>query len=199
MTEPILSFDSERTTNAIAIADAAALGYLDGHVLDLTVGPKAGFWAKWQPERLTTNDLSRAVPADCHYDATATPWSDRSFDSVVYDPPYGYRGTSRLASDERYGLAAPYRRADDIDRLLIAGAFEALRLASRFALVKSQDQRVSGRYRPQTMILACAVMNAGARVVDELHVLGGHRAQPTGKRQLGAWASHSTLMVLASR
>jgi hypothetical protein len=196
---PILSFDPARTTNALAIVDAAALGFLDGHVLDLTLGPEAGFWSKWRPAVLTTNDLDTTVPADLHHDARAVPLPDATFDAVVYDPPYGYRGTSRLASDRRYGLAGPYRTADEIDGLLVAGTLEALRLARRYVLAKCEDQNVSGRYRPQTTILAGAVLEHGHRVVAELHVVGGYRPQPAGKRQVNVWHGHSTLVVLAPR
>lgn len=197
MTEPILSFDRDRTNNALAIVDAAALGYLDGDVIDLTVGPEAGFWTKWRPDRLTTNDIDPAVSADFHHDATATPFLDRSFDTVVYDPPYGYRGTSRLASDRRYGLAGVYRSAAEIDGLLVAGTREALRLARRYVLAKCQDSNVSGRWREQTTLVANTATGCGGRVVGRLYVHGGHRAQPTGKRQVNIWTGDSTLMVLA--
>ena len=177
MTDPILLFDPERTTNALAIAGAGALGYLDGHVLDLTVGPEAGFWTKWQPDRLTTNDLDPAVPADHHHDARATPFPDRSFDSGVWDPPYGYRGTSRLASDRRYGLAGAYRTPDQIDALLLYGTLELLRLVRHFALVKCMNQRVNGKPRRQRDWLISEAEKTGASYVDELHRTGNQYGQ----------------------
>ena len=107
--ELVLSFDPTRTTNAVAITDAAILGYLSGEVLDLTVGPEAGFWAKWRPdpEGFITNDLDPQVVADWHYDARATPWPDDWVDSVVYDPPYKYQGTDALASIGATGTTGP--------------------------------------------------------------------------------------------
>jgi hypothetical protein len=195
MSEPVLSFDPARTTNAIAIVDAALLGYLDGEVLDNSVGPAAGFWTKWRPDVLVTNDLDPAVEADYHYDARVAPFDSRSFDTVVWDPPYGYRGTSRLPSDARYGLAGPYLTVNERLELLVAGTLEALRLARRYVLVKCQDARVSARHRSQTMVVAQAVAEHGGRLEGVLHVIGGHRGQPAGKRQLGPWTNYSTLMV----
>jgi hypothetical protein len=195
MAEPIYNFDPERTTNAQAIAAAAALDFLDGIVLDLTVGPEAGFWRRWRPARLVTNDIDPEVPADHHFDARAFPWPDASFDTVVVDPQYGYRGTSRLASDVRYGLARPYVPAADIDANLFAITTEALRLARCCVLVKCEDQNVSGRYRPQRHRLLDHAEALGATVVGELYVYSP-RAQPSGKRQLNIWTSCSTLVIL---
>lgn len=191
---PVYAFDPERTTNAQAIADAASLGLLDGTVLDATVGLGA-FWSKWRPARLVTNDIDVDIAADLHADARALPFAARAFDVVVFDPPYAYRGTSRLASDRRYGLARRYAPAAEVDALLFAGTTEALRVARRYALVKCEDQAVSGRYRPQRHCLLGHAEGLGARVVGELHVYSP-RVQPGGKRQCNVWASASTLVVL---
>lgn len=193
--EPIYSFETGRTTNAQAIADAAVLGYLDGAVLDLTLGPEAGFWQKFRPPGLVTNDADPSVAADWHFDVCDCPFSDKSFDTVVLDLPYGYRGTSRLASDRRYGLARPYTTPAEVDALLFAGTATVLRVARRYALVKCQDQNVSGRYRPQRHRVLSHAEALGARVVGELYV-SSRRPQPAGKRQANVWASASTLVIL---
>lgn len=48
----IYAVDAGRRTNAQAIEDLAELGVLlKSHVvIDLTIGPKAGFWTRWQPK-----------------------------------------------------------------------------------------------------------------------------------------------------
>jgi hypothetical protein len=193
MTE-IMAFDPKRTTNAQAIADLAALGILrwNDHIIDLTVGPKAGFWKLWRPSCLTTNDLDLNVKADMHFDVTkGLPFA---YDVTVWDPPYGYRGTSRLASDANYGLGK-YRSADEVDELLLAGTREALRLAKRLALVKCQDQNVASEFRDQSGFVCELARSLGARVAQKLYV-NAYRKQPNCKRQLNVWGHPSVLLVL---
>jgi hypothetical protein len=194
---PILAFDPERRTNGQAIADLARLGILSNtdRVLDVTIGAEAGFWTKWRPARLVTNDLDPDVIADHHHDGTALPFPAGAFDVVVWDPPYGYRGTSRLASDERYGLRRSYRPAEEIDDLLLAGTAVALRVARRLALVKAQDQNVSGHFRDQTGFVCELARRHGATVAGKVYV-DARREQPSGKRQTNVWGYPSTLLVL---
>lgn len=52
----------ERTTNAELMADCAALGYLDGHVLDATYG-LGNFWTTFAPAQFTACDLDPAKRA----------------------------------------------------------------------------------------------------------------------------------------
>lgn len=191
----ILDFDPARRTNAQAIRDLATLGLLlpDDHVLDVTVGPAYGFWTLWTPATLTTNDIDPDVNADHRWDARSLPVADKSYDVVVFDPPYANRGTSRLAMDPRYGLGK-YRTRADVENLLIDGTVEALRVADRLALVKCQDASVASRYQPQSYLVWEAARSVGARLVAELHV-HGRREQPTGKKQLNVWSACSTLMA----
>jgi hypothetical protein len=194
--KPIYNFDPDRKTNGQAIVELATLGYLDGEILDLTVGPEAGFWTRYQPDVLVTNDLDPEVTADFHFDVRVCPLDAKSFDAVTWDPPYGYRGTSRLASDARYGLARSYQTPDEIDSLLFKGTDVALGLARRYVFVKCQNQNVSGAYRPQADRLKAYAEGQGATVVGEMYVTSA-RAQPAGKRQCNIWVSVSSLVVLA--
>lgn len=200
---PIYAFDTTRRTNAAAIADAATLGFIGDRVLDLTVGPKAGFWTKWQPKYLHTNDTDPDVDpkawrikAFAHWqdDARHTSWSDGAFDTTVFDPPYGYRGTSRLAMDANYGITE-YKPANAIDALLYEGTLEACRISRGTVLVKCQDSCVASAFRHQTAIVARAAEAAGVIVAGQLHVFGV-RKQPADKKQLNVWANYSTLMIL---
>lgn len=187
-------------TNADLMADCATLGYLDGSVLDLTYAT-GRFWRKHRPFFLVTNDIDVEMDADRHLDATCTGLEAKSFDTVVFDPPYKLNGTSTgkgpAASDVGYGVGGPYVTAAGRHGLLVDGTVEALRLARRFVLVKCMDQICSGSYHPQTFIAYQAAVATGARLVDQLHVLGG-RAQPNGRRQVHARRNYSTLLVFGA-
>lgn len=193
----VLDFDPERRTNAQAIADLAGLGLLrsEDAILDTTVGTNRAFWSRWQPQRLVTNDLDPSVKAQHHDDARSLPWDDGTFDVVVFDPPYANRGTSRHPMDAQYGLGE-YRTKTDVEKLLVDGTVEALRVSRRLVLVKCQDACVSGKFAPQSYLVWSAATSTGARLVAQLYVIG-RRAQPNGKRQLNVWSACSTLMVFA--
>jgi hypothetical protein len=196
----ILANDNDRRTNGQAIHDLATLGFLrkEDEVLDLTVGPNAGFWTRWQPDRLTTNARDPEVMAHFHVDASQaiTQFGRKTFDVVVWDPDYGYRGTSALESDANYGLAGPYRTPDDVDRVLIDGMLQSFQIARRYVLVKCQDSCVASKFRDQSGFVTEAARAAGATVAGKLYV-HALRAQPAGKKQLNIWGYHSVLLVIA--
>lgn len=197
MTE-ILAFDPARTNNAQAIRDAHDLGYLNGTVIDLTVGPAAGFWNLWRPDQLTTNDLDPTVPADRHQDVRVL-WrrNEKAWDVAVFDPPYKLNGKSTgrgpSVSDRRYGVAGAYRPRNEVHDLLMEGTKAALKMARRHVLVKCQDQQSSGQFNFQTALVAAVANLNGGRVVTMLHVTG-HRKQP-GKQKT-ARQNYSTLVIL---
>ena len=193
---------STARNNAELIAQAAQLGYLPGPVLDATHG-LGRFWSVHRPDDLTTMDLDPGRAGSVVGDFTALPFADRSFASVVLDPPYKLNGTSTgrgaAASDRDYGVAgADWSRLSWQDRhaLIRAGIGEAARVARRVVLVKCQDQVCSGRVRWQTREFADHAESLGCRLVDQLH-LGGMREQPAGRRQVHARRNYSTLLVLA--
>lgn len=193
----VLANDPNRTTNAQAIADLHQLGWLrdEDWFLDLTVGPKAGFWQLWRPPRLHTNDLDPAVEADTHYDVRSPGFMPKSYDVIVWDPDYAYRGTSALESDANYGLAGPYRTANMVDELLVDGMLQAFAGSRRLVLVKCQDSNVASTFRDQSGFVTDAARKAGARVAGKLYV-SAYRAQPAGKKQLNIWGYHSVLLVI---
>lgn len=185
------------STNAHMIADVARLGYLDGHVLDATIGVAGGFWKQWKPEQLTTNDVDPTVLADFHEDARALPFADGQFDSVVFDPPYKLNGTPALGEqDRRFGVHERATLAERFD-LLVAGAVECHRACSRFVLIKCQDMVEGGRMRWQTEEVTKALRAVGAGRVDEFLFLGGGRPQPGGRKQRTAYYRPSTLLVFS--
>jgi hypothetical protein len=191
----ILANDPDRKRNAQAIADLAELGWLrpDDLTLDMTIGPKAGFWQTWRPRRLVTNDTDPTINADHHQDARHMDFDAGTFDVTVFDPPYGYRGTSALASDANYGVST-YTPAKEIDALLAAGTAEAVRLTRRLALVKCQDSCVASTFHDQSTVAIDAARSAGARVVGKVYV-NSYRKQPP-KRQLNVWGYSSVLLML---
>lgn len=190
----------DRTNNAQLMRDCRDLGYLDGKVFDATYG-KGRFWNLWAPPQLTTND---AYVPGCDYSFNfkhiGLPTS--SFDTVVFDPPYKLNGTSTglgpSAADDDYGVGGQYVTVADKMGLIVDGAAECSRIASRYLLVKCQDQVVSGRVVWQTMSISSYLMfgrpELGVSLVDMLHVQG-YRKQPEGRRQLHARRDYSTLLV----
>jgi hypothetical protein len=195
----ILANDPARRTNAQALAELAELGWLTDtdEVLDLTIGSNAGFWKRYRPPCLVTNDHDVSIDADLHLDGTRTGLPDDWCDVAAWDPPYGYRGTSTFTTDGQYGIAT-YSSSKAIDDRLAAGAAEAVRISRRLTLVKCQDSNVASAFHDQTAIATRALTDAGADVIGKLHVNGG-RAQPAGKSQLNPWGYWSTLLIARKR
>ena len=187
----VLAFDPNRRTNAQAIADAHELGYIteDDFVLDMTY-ERGRFWNLWRPSRdlaLVKNDLNPKM-GNVHFDFRKMPWMDGYFSVVVFDPPYGFRGTSKHAMDESYGLGE-YLSVDERLTLMRDGMKEAARLSNRTVLMKLQDQVVSGEKVWQRILFANYGESIGLRLVDELHVVG-YRAQPQRKCRVCGGVGH---------
>jgi hypothetical protein len=185
-----------RTANAELMVDCAALGYLNGRVLDVTYG-LGRFWRDFQPEHLATNDLDPNVWAGNHFDFRSLPFSTGDYDTVVLDPPYKLNGTSTnrgpATSDESYGVQC-YMPVAERHQMIRDGITECARVAKRYLLVKCMDQVVSGAVHWQTRIFADHAETVGCQLVDMLHVQG-YRKQPEGRRQLHARRDYSTLLV----
>lgn len=182
-------------TNADLIADVAQL-YLGGVavMLDATYG-RGGWWQKWEPPTLFTNDISDESGAEFHYDFRNLPWEDEQFDAVAYDPPYKYNGRAVLGDfDSRYGIEE-YTDWKDRRALILNGFEECLRVSRGPVLVKCQDQVVSGKVRWQSFDLMKVAESLGAELVDRFDMLGGGRPQPEGRRQVHARDRGSSLLV----
>lgn len=204
-TEPILTFDKTRRTNAELIVACRDLGYLsdDMVILDATYG-QGRFWSLWRPKALLTNDWDVTSRSDFHFDYRALSFDANEFDAVVFDPEYKLNGTSTgkgpSALDADYGVARAYRPIHERTSGWLEGFYECVRVCKPggHILVKIMDQVVSGQRRFLSKELWLSTQaparNDAPRQVDELH-LYGVRAQPKGRRQVHAQQSLSTLMV----
>lgn len=191
-TAPVLAIGAWRT-NAELIRDVARLGYLDGHVIDLTYG-LGNFWTEWTPQSLMGNDISKARDSDCDDDFRRTRWADDTFDAVVFDPPYRLNGTPDQGYDDSYGIAQPTRWQDRM-AMILDGVQEACRISRRHVLVKCQAQVVSGKVVWQDYAVVDAASYFGFQLVDRFDLVTPQRPQPTGRRQVHARRNHSTLLV----
>lgn len=181
-------------TNGHMIEDVARLGYLDGRVLDATLG-ESTFWNEWKPEYLATNDLYK--PALYNHDFRYFPENWAGFwDSVVFDPPYKLSGTPSLGQfDQRYGIDRPMKVQDRL-KLILDGAVECWRITKGFLLVKCQDQVVSGNVVWQTSLIKDTLSWHDARLVDRFDFIYTPRPQPVA-RQVHARRNTSQLLVFS--
>lgn len=197
MTAPVLAI-RERATNAELIEDCARLGYLrkEWRTLDPTYG-LGTFWNRWRPLRLVGTDidpLKNVFEPGHSVDFTKLPFSNRSFDCIVFDPPYKLNGRSQETTDEKYGVhvyASWQQRMDLIRR----GLNECARvLGDGYLLLKCQDQVCSGKVRWQTVEFTNHAASLGLGLVDRMDFLS-YRAQPNGRRQVHARRNASTLLI----
>ena len=180
MSGEVLRFDADRRTNARMIADVARLGLIDESMLtlDATWGLGA-WWRDWTPTALFGLDLDPAKARDVRGDFWQMPFPDGTFDLVCFDPPYAYRGTSRHAMDDQYGLATDYMSPPERDHMISSGITECARVTrpGGVLIVKCQDQVVSGRPRMQSHGACIAAEFVGCRLLSVLEVAGGVRKQ----------------------
>ncbi len=187
-------------TNAAMIAELATLGYLEGKVLDLTYG-KGRFWTDFRPELLVTNDIASEHPTHHQADFTNKFVCINTFgtwyDTIVFDPPYAYKGTpSGTAIDTDYGVNR-YRTADEVDALRYAGVETAALLCKPggYVLVKCQDQIVSGKPRWQTYdTVEFTKANTTLTLLEDLKFMS-YRPQPAGRSQKHVRRNYSSLLV----
>lgn len=179
------------------MADVARLGYLDGSVLDVTFG-LGTFWSNHRPHFLTACDIDvdkspLGISVDVeHLDRH---FAERSFDVVVFDPPYKLNGTPDPTVDARYGVdvvESPTRRM----RRISIGTQQCCAVADKRVLVKVMDQVVSGKKVWQTDAVTEAAAAMGFRKKDRLDLLVNPRPQPPNRRQVHAQQNYSTLLVL---
>lgn len=186
----------EWKTNGAMIADAARLGYLDGHVLDPTYGLGL-WWTDWKPERLTASDLDiNKSPLGTSVDFTDLPWKDETFDAVAYDPPYKLQGSAHdKAQSNRFGVDVR-RTRDELHALMNGGLRECARVTKTggCVLAKCQDQIEGGKMRWQTDMLTRTGMSCCLLKVDRLQ-MPSYRAQPSGRNQRHARNNFSTLLI----
>lgn len=190
---------SEWPSNGHLIADCHRLGYIADldTVLDCTYGYGV-FWSVWKPKGYlfhgSDNDPEKSPDDPCGADFRKMYHKDQSFDVVVFDPPYTFRGTSTLASDERYGV---HENANWKERWqdIYDGLEECCRVAKRRVLMKCQASVVSGKVRWQDIEAVNVAEQCGFGLRDRFDFLS-YRPQPVGTSQKTARRNASTLLIL---
>lgn len=133
-----------RGSNSDLIKEVCRLYATDPNlrIADVTFG-KGAFWKKMPHLDVTGSDLL-TVP-ERPYDFRSLPYDDKSFDIVVFDPPY-LSSPGVHFTDERYRNAETTKGLlyEGIRELYRAGVKEAARVARRQVWVKCKDQ-VSGQ------------------------------------------------------
>lgn len=157
------------------------------------------FWTHYRPEHL------KVPPAGT--DFRALPYSDKSMDVVVFDPPYiaqGGRETSGLPDFlKRYGLFDCPTTVPALEALIVAGLSECSRvLKPRGRLfVKCMDYISGGRLQRGPKLITEAAEAQGLEQVDEFIHHSGVGAQPLTTRsgaprgQVHSRRSHSFLCI----
>lgn len=185
-------------SNGHLISAAYELGYVGGHVLDMTYGD-GGFWTQVGLESRIHPIASITINRGEH-DFRHIPEQDASFDTVVFDPPYKLNGTSRLDMDERYGVDVP-ARWQERHLLMAQGFLEGIRVLRKggYLLVKCKDQVSSGAMRWQTDMLTDLAKAVEVTKVDRFDLTGHNIPQPEGRNQLHAQDRASQLLVFKKR
>lgn len=194
--DEVLVIDPSQTTNGERVADLARLGYLPEPVLDPTYG-YGSMWTHHRPAMFTGCDFDPAKsPLGVSVDFTALPFADRSFASVLYDPPYKLAGSPSENDpdhDIRYGVDVR-RTHPEQWALIYDGLAECARVASQYLIVKCQDQVSTYRVRFQTRDITDKAAEHGWELKDRLHLLS-YRPQPAGRSQRNARNNFSTFLV----
>lgn len=199
-TPQILAIDPQRRTNAAAVADAATLGWIGDHVIDVThnVGR---FWRAWQPTHLVRCDLdpdgtlAAAGLIDVRADARRLPFPDRWADTSVFDPPYKLNGTGgSVAEDAGYGVDDRWNDRRDLYEQAMPECARVTRIGGT-VIVKCQDQTASGRWHSQTAHVLAVASGLGLVPLGVLHVLGVTRPQPSGRPQRSPRNTSSQLVA----
>jgi hypothetical protein len=192
--------------NDAAVAIIHDYGHVRGRVLDATFGAGV-FWKKVRPGQLWVMDaiglkldhVRAAGAVRVQGDFTRPPFEPRSFDCVVFDPPYKLNGQPTVdprGPDFRYGVHH-YTRWQDRMALIVDGvrALGPLVTPQGKLLVKCMDQVCSGAMRWQTDAVTKAAERQGFVKEDRLDLLNEPREQPEGRGEEHLEANYSTLLV----
>lgn len=186
-------------TNGHLIDDCRKLGYISkyDYVYDCTYG-LGTFWSVWKPAGFlfhrTDIDPTKSPDDPNGVDFRKMPYDDKTFDVIVYDPPYAFRGASALESDERYGVHINERWQDRWETIY-AGLEECCRVAKRRVLMKCQASVVSAKVRWQDIEAVNVAERCGFGLRDRFEFMS-YRKQPNGTSQKHARRNASTLLVL---
>jgi hypothetical protein len=150
-------------------------------ILDLTYGSGTFWnWRNESPEFLPDADFRN------------TGLKSRSFDCVVFDPPFTANGPSEQSHNARYGAdrsqnGAP-QNIHEVRALLASGLVEAMRISRKYVLVKTQDVVESGKLHSSVELAMILLREFDYRVVDYVLYDAPRRPQPDLER--GATVRH---------
>lgn len=178
-------------TNSHLIADCARLGYIKGLTLDATYG-LGNFWKVVRPRKLVGVD--KYTPADVSADFTRLPFADKTFETVVFDPPYKLNGTSYESGDSKYGVDKPATWQERL-QLMQLGMRECHRVLARkgYLLFKCQNQVAWSKKRWQVDMFSNEGYVLGLEKVDQFSFLTNPRPQPMAQKR--SRQNYSSLLV----
>jgi hypothetical protein len=162
-------------------------------IFDLTYG-NGTFW----------DDLDTPL-FDPSLDFRNTGLPSRSYDCVVFDPPFTANGPSSNSHNARYGAdrsqdGAP-QNIHEVRALLASGLIEAMRISSKFVLLKTQDVIESGKLHSSTGLAFTLFREFDFRVVDYVVYDAPRRPQPDEARGSAVrhFRNRPSMFILAAR
>lgn len=189
---------SIHTTNASAVAAAAALYIRDGAtVVDATYG-LGQFWRKKNPARFFLVGSDIASKATIRADFRQLPFAAEAVDVIVLDPPYTWNRHPRMTNHDRFGGVTAPVSIEDVLELYRVGMVEAARvLKPRGRLfVKAMDQLTNHRQHWFSLKLPQIAENLGMFMRDQFIVKANKTpSYPQWERQHHAWKTHSFLLI----
>ncbi len=97
--------------------------------------------------------------------------------------------------DDRYGQHEAPKTPAELQRLIVDGFDEALRISRRLVLVKCMDYVSSGRVWLGAHWMLTHALGRGCEMVDRFEHVGEPGPQPSGRREVHARRNASTLFV----
>lgn len=165
-------------------------------VLDVTYG-RGNFWNWSHKLELTTNDIVRE--ADYNQSFTKLQFESRSFDVVVFDPPYQTDpGKSGSVMSNQFGY---YKTIPELETAVRLGIKEVWRVARKGIIVKVQDYIHGQRLVEMTewirIELKDLVRDAllGIPLYDVVHLESTSRIDAHTLRPLSVRSNSTTFMI----
>ena len=148
-------------------------------VLDPTYG-LGNFWTIHRPKNLIGTDLdpTKTDPVIGPVDFTQMPWTDGSFNVVVFDPTYvtpGGRETSGIKEmHNAYGMDSAKKTVKDQWNEILRGLRECIRVSNDLVMVKCMNYISSGAYQDVEYDVNHYMRAYGLKMVDQFRLVKKH-------------------------